>query len=67
MSHAQRIKRRRRGSGRGRNKAFLAFMVLGIVVVLAGLAGVGYIVHIAASAPPISSLCTRFPAGSAWW
>jgi penicillin-binding protein 1A len=59
MSHAQRIKRRRRGSGRGRNKAFLAFMVLGIVAVLAGLAGVGYIVHIAASAPPLSSLKAR--------
>jgi len=59
MSHAQRMKRRRRGSGRGRNKAFLAFMVLGIVAVLAGLAGVGYIVHIAASAPPLSSLKAR--------
>ena len=31
MSHAQRIRRRRRGSGGPRNKAFLAFMVLGIV------------------------------------
>jgi penicillin-binding protein 1A len=31
-------------------------MVVGIVVVLAGLAGVGYVVSIAASAPPLSSL-----------
>jgi penicillin-binding protein 1A len=56
MSHAQRIKRRRRGSGRPRNKAFLALMVVGIVVVIGGLAGVGYVVSIAASAPPLSSL-----------
>ena len=34
-------------------------MVVGIVAVLAGLAGVGYIVHIAASAPPLSSLKAR--------
>jgi penicillin-binding protein 1A len=56
MSHAQRMRRRRRGSGGPRNKAFLALMVVGILVVLAGLAGVGYIVSIAASAPPLSSL-----------
>ena len=56
MSHAQRTRRRRRGSGGPRNKAFLALMVIGIVIVLAGLGGVGYIVSIAASAPPLSSL-----------
>ena len=59
MSHAQRTRRRRRSSGGGSSKAFLAFMVLGIVVVIAGLAGVGYVVHIAASAPPLSSLKAR--------
>jgi penicillin-binding protein 1A len=59
MSHAQRMKRRRRGSGGPRNKAFLALMVVGILVVLAGLAGVGYVVSIAASAPPLSSLKPR--------
>jgi penicillin-binding protein 1A len=59
MSHAQRTRRRRRASGGGRSKAFLAFMVLGIVVVIAGLGGVGYVVHIAASAPPLSSLKAR--------
>jgi penicillin-binding protein 1A len=55
MSHAQRMRRRRRGSG-GRSKAFLALMVVGIVLVLAALGGVGYVVSIAASAPPLSSL-----------
>ncbi len=34
-------------------------MVLGICVVLAGLAGIGYIVSVAASAPPLSSLKPR--------
>src|SRR5829696_2161908 len=56
MSHAQRMKRRRRGSGGPRNKAFLALMVVGILVLLAGLGGIGYVVSIAASAPPLSSL-----------
>ena len=56
MTYAQRRKRRRRGSGGGRSKAFLALMVVGILVVLAGLGAVGYVVSIAASAPPLSSL-----------
>ena len=56
MTYAQRKKRRRRGSGGGRSKAFLALMVVGILVVLAGLGAVGYVVSIAASAPPLSSL-----------
>jgi penicillin-binding protein 1A len=59
MSHAQRMKRRRRGSGGPRNKAFLALMVVGILVVLAALAGIGYVVSIAASSPPLSSLKPR--------
>jgi penicillin-binding protein 1A len=59
MTHAQRTRRRRRGRGGPRNKALLALMVLGICVVLAALAGVGYIVSIAASAPPLSSLKPR--------
>ena len=61
MSHFQRTRRRRRGRGRPRNKAFLASMVLGILVVLAGMGGVGYIISIAASAPPITSLKPREP------
>jgi penicillin-binding protein 1A len=55
MSYSQRMRRQRRGGG-GSSKAFLAFMVLGIVVVLAGLGAVGYVVSIAASSPPLSSL-----------
>jgi penicillin-binding protein 1A len=61
VSHAQRIRRRRRGSGGPRNKAFLALMVVGILVLLAGLAGVGYIVSIAASAPPLNTLKPKAP------
>src|SRR5215211_7457990 len=59
MTHAQRIRRRRRGRGGPRNKALLAAMVLGICAVLAVLAGIGYIVSVAASAPPLSSLKPR--------
>ena len=59
MSHAQRTRRRRRAAGGGKSKVFLAFMVLGIVVVIAGLGAVGYVVHLAASAPPLSSLKPR--------
>jgi penicillin-binding protein 1A len=64
MSHAQRMRRRRRGSGGPRNKAFLALMVVGILVVLAALGGVGYIVSIAASAPPLSSLKAKATANN---
>jgi penicillin-binding protein 1A len=59
MSHAQRTRRRRRAAGGGKSKVFLAFMVLGIVVVIAALGAVGYVVHLAASAPPLSSLKPR--------
>ena len=41
------------------SKVFLAFMVLGILVVIACLGAVGYVVHLAASAPPLSSLKAR--------
>jgi penicillin-binding protein 1A len=59
MTHAQRMKRRRRGSGGPRNKALLALMVVGILLVLAALGGVGYVVSVASSAPPLSSLKPR--------
>jgi penicillin-binding protein 1A len=62
MTHAQRTRRRRRGSGGPRSKALLALMVLGICVVLAGLGAVGYIVSVAASAPPLSALKPRITA-----
>jgi penicillin-binding protein 1A len=50
------MSRRRRGRGGPWRKFFLALMVVGILLVLAALAGVGYIVSVAASAPPLSSL-----------
>ena len=56
MSYAQRSRRRRRGSGAPRSKFFLALMVLVIVAALGVLGAVGYVVSIAASAPPLSSL-----------
>jgi penicillin-binding protein 1A len=59
MSRSQRNRRRRRGRGRPRNKAFLALMVVMVLAALAGLAAVGYVVSIAASAPPLGSLKPR--------
>ena len=59
MSRSQRNRRRRRGRGRPRNKAFLALMVVAVLAALAGLAAVGYVISIAASAPPLDSLKPR--------
>ena len=59
MSRSQRNRRRRRGRGRPRNKAFLALMVVMVLAALGGLAAVGYVVSIAASAPPLDSLKPR--------
>jgi penicillin-binding protein 1A len=41
------------------NKAFLAMMVVGVLLALAGLSAVGYVISIAASAPPLDSLKPR--------
>ena len=60
MTHAQR-KRRRRGSGRKSSKGLLAMSVVAALAILAGLSAVGYVVSIAASAPPLSSLKPRDP------
>ena len=58
MTRAQ--QRRRRGRhGRPRNKALLAVMVVLIAIGLAGLSAVGYVVSIASSAPPLSTLKPR--------
>ena len=51
----------RRGRGRPRNKALLAVIVVVIVVALGGLAVLGWVVSVASSAPPLSSLKTRDP------
>ena len=54
-AHQAAPSRQRRSAQQG----LLALMVLGICVVLAGLGGVGYVVSVAASAPPLSSLKPR--------
>src|SRR3954469_6108655 len=59
MSRSQRNRRHHHSRGRPRNKAFLAMMVLGILVALGGLSAVGYVISIAASAPPLDSLKPR--------
>src|SRR5215218_8313965 len=59
MSRSQRNRRHRRGRGRPRNKAFLALMVALVLVALAGLSAVGYVISIAASAPPLDTLKPR--------
>jgi penicillin-binding protein 1A len=59
MSRSQRIRRRRRGRGRPRNKAFLAAGVVLVLLAVAGLSAVGYVISIAASAPPLNSLKPR--------
>ncbi|MGZ8650160.1 MAG: transglycosylase domain-containing protein, partial [Solirubrobacteraceae bacterium] len=59
MSRSQRIRRHKRGRGRPASKALLALAVVMVLVVLAGLSAVGYVVSIASSAPPLSSLKPR--------
>ena len=59
MSRTQRIRRRRRGRGRPRNKALLAGMVVGIVFALGGLGVLAWVISVAATAPPLSSLKMR--------
>jgi penicillin-binding protein 1A len=57
MTHTQRSRRRRHG--RPFSKGLLAGMVVMIVIALAGLSLVGYIVSVAASAPPLDELKPR--------
>src|SRR3954466_3344513 len=59
MSRSQRNRRHHHSRGRPRNKAFLAVMVVLVLVALAGLSAVGYVISIAASAPPLDSLKPR--------
>src|SRR3954454_22914613 len=63
MSNSQRTKRRRRSRGKKRSKLLLAVSVVVVLFLLAGLAGVGYVVSIAAEAPPLDSLKPRDPGG----
>src|SRR4051794_36542611 len=59
MSRTARNRRRHHSRGRPRNKAFLGLMVVLVLVALAGLSAVGYVISIAASAPPLDSLKPR--------
>src|SRR4051794_18985715 len=61
MSRYQRIRLRRRHRGGGRSKALLALLVVFVGIGIAGVAAVGYVVSIAASAPSLSSLKERDP------
>src|SRR3954470_19108197 len=63
MSQIQRNKRRRRSRGKKRNKALLAISVIVVLIILAGLSAIGYVVSIAAEAPPLDSLKARDPGG----
>jgi penicillin-binding protein 1A len=55
------LRHRRRRRSRPRNKAFLAAMVVGIISLIGGLGVIGWIVSVAASAPPITTLKARDP------
>jgi len=48
--------RRRHRRGRGHRKILLAVAVIGICIAIAGLSLAGYVISIAASAPPLASL-----------
>jgi penicillin-binding protein 1A len=60
MSLSQRT-RRRRHRGRPRSKALLGVLVVLVLIALSGLSLVGYVVSLAASAPPLSTLKPREP------
>ena len=61
MSRSQRHRLRRSHRGGPRNKALLGLMVVVMALGIGGLAAVGYVVSIAASAPSLSSLKERDP------
>src|SRR3954451_13183628 len=61
MSRTQRIRRIRNHRARPRKKALLGVLVLVVLAGVAGLSAVGYVVSIAASAPPLAALKERDP------
>src|SRR3954470_9275006 len=63
MSHSTRNRQRRRHRSKPRQKLLLAVTVLIAMAGLAGLSAVGYVVSIAASAPPLDTLKARDPGG----
>src|SRR3954454_5130592 len=63
MSLSARNRQRRRHRSKPRNKLLLALALVAAVAGLAGISAVGYVVSIAASAPPLDSLKPRDPGG----
>src|SRR3954454_2899387 len=63
MTYSQRTRKRRRSRGGPRSKGLLALLVVTALAILAGISAVGYVVSIAASAPPLDSLKPRDPGG----
>jgi penicillin-binding protein 1A len=61
MSPSQRRRKRSRRHGGGWSKALLAGTVVGIACILGGLSLVLYVVHVAATAPPLASLKAKEP------
>jgi len=55
------LRHRRRRRSRPASKAFLAVMVVGILAGIGALAFIGWVVSVAASAPPITTLKARDP------
>ena len=63
MSRSARNRQRRRTRGKPRNKLLLGVAVVFVVAGLGAISAIGYVVSIAASAPPLSSLKARDPGG----
>src|SRR4051794_6005280 len=63
MSSSARYRHRRRHRSKPRNKMLLAIAVVVVLFGVAGLSAVGYVVSIAASAPPLDTLKARDPGG----
>jgi penicillin-binding protein 1A len=61
MTPSQRHRHRRQHGGGLAGKALLAGAVVGIVAILGGLSLVLYVVHVAATAPPLASLKAKEP------
>src|SRR3954454_11729861 len=61
MTRSQRNRRRRQHGGGPAGKAVLAGTVVGILAILCGLSLVLYVVHVAATAPPLAALKAKDP------
>src|SRR3954467_6693140 len=63
MSRSARNRSRRRHRSKPRNKVLLAVAVVVVVGMVGALSAIGYVVSIAASAPPLDTLKARDPGG----